>query len=103
LAGELEKALELLAFGSCSLSISRSPKLPIMFLFLVEVLQQVVFVSVWMALHLIQNSCSYRKISSFPAYFVETSVFFGFASKFSTQTLRKQKKAADILLTTAHS
>ena len=27
--GELEKAVELLAYGSCSYSISRSPKLPL--------------------------------------------------------------------------
>ena len=30
--GELEKALKTLAFGSCSHSISRSPKPPLMFL-----------------------------------------------------------------------
>ena len=30
--GELEKAVETLARGSCSHSISRSPKLPLMFL-----------------------------------------------------------------------
>ena len=30
--GELEKAVETLACGSCSHSISRSPKLPLMFL-----------------------------------------------------------------------
>ena len=30
--GELEKALEMLACGSCSHSISRSPKLPLVFL-----------------------------------------------------------------------
>ena len=29
---ELEKAVETLASGSCSLSISRSPKLPVVFL-----------------------------------------------------------------------
>ena len=29
--GELEKAVETLAFGSCSHSISRSPKLPLVF------------------------------------------------------------------------
>lgn len=31
--GELEKAVETLAYGSCSHSVSRSPKLPIVFLF----------------------------------------------------------------------
>ena len=31
--GELEKAVETLAYGSCSYSISRSPKLPLVFLF----------------------------------------------------------------------
>jgi len=31
--GELEKAVETLASGSCSRSISRSPKLPFVFLF----------------------------------------------------------------------
>ena len=31
--GELEKAVEALARGSCSHSISRSPKLPIVFLY----------------------------------------------------------------------
>ena len=31
--GELEKALETVAYGSYSLSISRSPKLPLVFLF----------------------------------------------------------------------
>ena len=30
--GELEKAVEILACGSCSHSISRSPKLPLVFL-----------------------------------------------------------------------
>ena len=30
--GELEKAVETLAWGSCSHSISRSPKLPLVFL-----------------------------------------------------------------------
>ena len=29
--GELEKAVETLAYGSCSHSISRSPKLPLVF------------------------------------------------------------------------
>jgi len=31
--GELEKAVETLAYGSCTHSISRSPKLPLAFLF----------------------------------------------------------------------
>ena len=31
--GELEKAVETLAYGSCSHSIPHSPKLPLMFLF----------------------------------------------------------------------
>ena len=32
--GELEKAVETLACGSCSHSISRSPKLPLVFIYI---------------------------------------------------------------------
>ena len=50
------KALESVAVNSCSLSISRSPKLRLVFLFLVGGLEHVTFVYVWAPLHLNQNS-----------------------------------------------
>lgn len=56
LAKELEKGLEPLACGWCSLSISRSPNLRFVLLFLVGELKHVMFVYIWAPLYLIKNS-----------------------------------------------